>query len=265
MRRWLRAMGAYLSLGLQAALVYQVWFWMRLATGLMALVVAWYFWSAVYAGAGEVAGVPREVALRYALVAQVLGGAGVAMVLLDLSASLREGRIAHELLVPLDRQVAQYAATLGRWGSEQLWRLPLWVVVAFTGVGLPATPLTWLAAAASFLLGASVMFCFEWLLACAAFYTTEVWGIGVAAEAVALFFGGTLVPLDFMPPWLRTVAEALPFQQVVYLPGSLLAGLTPLDRAPGVLATQLAWLVGLGVVSRLAQARALRVVTVQGG
>lgn len=34
---------------------------------------------------------------------------------------------------------------------------------------------------------------------------------------------------------------------------------------PRVLATQLAWVVGLGLVSRLAYARALRVVTVQGG
>ncbi len=265
MRRWLRRVGAHASGGFQEALAQGRWFWMRMATGLVSLTVAWSFWSAVYAGAPEVAGVPRALALRYALVAQVLTGAGTTWVLLSTARALREGLIAHQLLWPLDRQLAHYAQSVGRWATELLWRLPLWAVVALLGVGLPTAPLTWLWGAASFVLGASAMFCFEWLLASAAFYTTEVWGLGVAAEAVALFFGGTLLPLDFMPPWLQAVARALPFQQVVYLPASILCGLTPPERVPGVLLTQLGWVLGLAVLSRLAQARAVRVVTVQGG
>jgi ABC-2 type transport system permease protein len=144
-------------------------------------------------------------------------------------------------------------------------RLPLLVALLGFGAELPGSPTVWLATGASFIVGASTMFFFEWLLCCAAYYTTEVWGIGVAAEAVALFFGGTLVPLDFMPPWLRSIAEALPFQQVVYVPASFLAGITPVHEAPRILAGQLAWALGLALVSRLAHARALRVVTVQGG
>ena len=46
---------------------------------------------------------------------------------------------------------------------------------------------------------------------------------------------------------------------------TLIAGLTPPERVPGVLLTQLGWVLGLAALSRLAQARAVRVVTVQGG
>jgi ABC-2 type transport system permease protein len=264
-RRWLRGYGGFLALGVQEAIAYQVWFWLRVFTAVVAMVVAWYFWRAVYGGHEVLAGLPRDTTLRYVLLAQVLGGAGVSMVLMRTSVSLREGRIAHELLLPVDLQLGQYAFALGQWVSALASRLPLFGVLLAFGVELLGSPAVWLVGTLSFFLGASAMFFFEWLLACSAFYTTEVWGIGVAAEAVGLFFGGALLPLDFLPPWLRTVAEGLPFQQVVYVPASLWAGLTPLSEAPRVLAIQLAWVLGLGLVSRLAHARALRVVTVQGG
>lgn len=264
-RRWLRGYGGFLSLGVQDAIAYQVWFWLRVFTAVVAMVVAWYFWRAVYGGHEVLAGLPRDAALRYVLLAQVLGGAGVSMVLMRTSASLREGRIAHELLVPVDLQLGQYAFALGQWVSALASRLPLFGVLLAFGVELPDSASVWLVGTLSFLLGASAMFFFEWLLASAAFYTTEVWGIGVAAEAVGLFFGGALLPLDFMPAWLRAIAEGLPFQQAVYVPAALWAGLTPLSEAPRVLATQLAWVLGLGLLSRLAHGRALRVVTVQGG
>jgi len=73
------------------------------------------------------------------------------------------------------------------------------------------------------------------------------------------------VPLNMMPDWLRTLTSALPFVQSLYVPVSLLSGITPVSEAPRLWLVQIAWLVSLALVSRLVFRVAVRAVTVQGG
>jgi ABC-type uncharacterized transport system permease subunit len=68
-----------------------------------------------------------------------------------------------------------------------------------------------------------------------------------------------------MPAWLRTIAVNTPFAQAIYVPISLLTGVSPLAAASRLLLGQLAWLLGLLPLSRLVFNRALRRITVQGG
>ena len=68
-----------------------------------------------------------------------------------------------------------------------------------------------------------------------------------------------------MPEWLRAIAAVLPFSQAVYLPVSVLSGLTHLNELPRVWLLQLGYLAVLLPLSRLVFRRAVRVVTVQGG
>jgi len=260
-RGWL----GYAAMGVKEALAYRAWFALRIFVAAVAMGVSSFFWPAVYAGTPSIAGLDAATALRYALLAEAMASAGESGLLRRMAFLLREGQIAHELLRPVDFQVTRFGIASGLWAANLASRAPLFLLAAALGAGLPADPARWVAFLASFAVGACAMFAFECVLACAAFYTTEVWGLMVLNEALALFFGGVLVPLDLMPGWLRAVAGALPYQQTVYLPVSLLAGITPLSEAPRVLLGQLAWAAGLLVLSRLAFARAVRVVTVQGG
>jgi len=68
-----------------------------------------------------------------------------------------------------------------------------------------------------------------------------------------------------MPDWLRNIALILPFSQVVYLPVSLLSGITPVSDMPRIWLIQSVMLVALLFLSRFVFGRAVRVVTVQGG
>jgi ABC-2 type transport system permease protein len=68
-----------------------------------------------------------------------------------------------------------------------------------------------------------------------------------------------------MPDWLRGLCQSLPFVQALYVPVSLLSGITPLSEAPRLWLIQLAWLAGLLIASRLVFRIAVRKVTVQGG
>ncbi|MBL8921992.1 MAG: ABC-2 family transporter protein [Myxococcaceae bacterium] len=68
---------------------------------------------------------------------------------------------------------------------------------------------------------------------------------------LALFFvfSGYLVPLEFFPAWLREVADWLPWRYVLALPVELMTGRAPFEVALGLLARQLAWVLGLGTVA----------------
>jgi ABC-2 type transport system permease protein len=58
-------------------------------------------------------------------------------------------------------------------------------------------------------LGRSVLFFFDSIFACLAFYSIETWGLSVVRVGVPTFFSGALVPLAMMPDWLQRVAAIL--------------------------------------------------------
>ena len=186
--------------------------------------------------------------------------------LLEFGWGLSDGGVALLLLRPVDMQVAYYVQGWGRLALTLAWQLPSLLLATFIfGVRWPASPAVWAAFLLSAFLGRSVMFCIDWVLAGLTFHTTEVWGLNGATVAVALFLTGGLLPLVMMPDWLRLIVQATPFAQAIYVPVSLLSGLTPLTDAPGLLLTQAAWLAGMLVASRLFFRYSVRRVTVQGG
>jgi ABC-2 type transport system permease protein len=147
-----------------------------------------------------------------------------------------------------------------------MMRFPLaFVAWLFFGLRLPSDPVVWAAATITLLLGVAVMFCFDWILASVAFYVTDAWGLATARQGFAMFFSGMLIPLAIMPDWLRDVALILPFSQAVYLPVSVLSGLTPVVGLTRIWLMQLLYLAVLVVLSRMVFSRAMRVITVQGG
>jgi ABC-2 type transport system permease protein len=89
--------------------------------------------------------------------------------------------------------------------------------------------------------------------------------MSVVRYSLAMFFSGALIPLNMMPDWLRTIATILPFSQAVFLPVSILSGITPVGDMPRIWLMQFALLGGLIYLSRFIFGRAVRVVTVQGG
>lgn len=266
MRRWLGVYGAFMGMVPKMYLAYSIWVWVELLGQLLGMVVLYYFWQAIYASGTPQGGLSLQQTLNYALVAAMLAPLVEARFISRMGQMLREGEIIYEMLRPVDFQWRFYWENLAELLVDLAIKAPLLLVgvVAF-GLDLPRDPLVWLVFAVSMLLGRTVLFFFNWLFACLAFYTTETWGLAVLYEGMATFFGGALLPLIMLPAWLQGLAYALPFAQILYVPISLLTGVTPLGQVGQVWLTQLAWCLGLALLSRWAFGRAVRVVTVQGG
>ena len=267
LNRKLRVYGSMAAVVPKMFMAYSIWVWMDIFVSIIAVVIFVAFWRAVFASTATIGGLTLDQTLNYILLAQLFGGAAyVSNIIYDIGAGLREGQIAAALLRPLDYQAAMYVQNIAQLAIDLILQLPLAVFIWFVyGLDLPSDPVVWLAFLVSLLLGHAVMFCFDWIIGCTAFYSTEIWGMGVVRYGVAMFFSGSLIPLTMMPDWLRTIATILPFSQAVFLPVSILSGITPVTAMPRIWLMQIALLIGLVFLSRFVFKRALRVITVQGG
>jgi ABC-2 type transport system permease protein len=247
-------------------LAYSLWFWVGLLLNTIGMMVFVYFWRAVYADTRVIAGLTLAQTLSYIMLARIFEPLGNLNMIFEFGYNLREGGIAHVLLRPVDIQASYYVVLFTDTLVNLIWQVPV-ALVATLGFGLrwPADPSVWGAFLISAVLGRTVLFFFDWILGCLTFYTTEVWGLGVLVYGIGLFLSGGLVPLPMMPDWLRLLVQSLPFAQSIYVPISILSGVTPLADAPRLWLGQLAWIIGLGVASRAFFAVAIRKVTVQGG
>jgi ABC-2 type transport system permease protein len=80
-----------------------------------------------------------------------------------------------------------------------------------------------------------------------------------------ILFSGMLIPLAFFPAGLRTLAEWLPFQGIVYTPVMIYLGQIQGQALLPALVVQVGWVALLWIGARLFWSRAVRALDVQGG
>jgi ABC-2 type transport system permease protein len=224
---------------------------------LVRVVLVVLVWRAVYAGVDEVAGVDGGTAVAYAVL-----GAVFTNVLNPFWRSSLEMRVRPVGLVPqtLAQQVGTTAAAVPRCVLAVLLALAIGALQAPAGgvLGL-------LAFVVSTALGVTVALLCNLLVAMTAFWTLEVGGALMVYRAVAQFASGALIPLWFMPGWLRGALEHLPFQAQVFTPLSVYFGALRGWDAAAAVAVQALWVVLLALLAQLVWSRALHRVVVQGG
>jgi len=229
-----------------------------------AVFTALYRSRAAEGGGGTIAGFDLAEMLVFVWIGQ-----GLIMVLhlwgwWEVAQGIKSGDVVADLLKPFDFYAYWLSRDLGRAACQVLVRfLPtLALGVLLTDLALPWSPLRWLAFALSVVLGLLVGFALRFILNVSAFWLLDVRGIGYLAYSAVNFLSGFLIPLTFFPPWLRTIAEALPFRAMVMLPAEILLAKRPVAAALGV---QLIWAVAMTLLARALLTRGVRKLTVQGG
>lgn len=265
-RLGLRSLTAFMGMIPKLFLAYRFWVWMDFFVRILSLSIIYYFWGAIYTGRETLNGLARQEALNYVLLAHIFTPIVMGQLPLVFGRLIREGSIGIELLRPVDFQSRWYAESLAVTAMMLVVQLPLAAVACiFFDLKLPSDPQIWAVFAVSLVLGQAIIFLFDWMFSCLAFYTTEVWGLWVLREGIAAFFSGALLPLPLMPGWLEQAVRSLPFAQALYVPVSILSGVAQAADAPRLWLTQVVWLAGLLILSRLVFRMAVRKITVQGG
>jgi ABC-2 type transport system permease protein len=94
--------------------------------------------------------------------------------------------------------------------------------------------------------------------------TEEISSFEWIYHKVMFILGGLLIPLDFYPAWLRSIALSMPFAYTVYGPARLFVD-PELTRFAMLLLAQTAWLTALGGLLAFAYRKGVIWLSINGG
>ncbi|WP_245664780.1 ABC transporter permease [Nocardia grenadensis] len=186
---------------------------------------------------------------------------------LELAERIRNGDIAIDFLRPVDVQLGNLAADLGRALCTLLPRgIPSLLVGALTfGLVLPRTPESYLLGLLSVVLAAAISFLSLFVLTTAGFWVVETRGLRTLYQVGGPFLAGLFVPVHVFPDWLRGIAECTPFPSMLQVPVDVLSGRVVGWDAAQLVGTQVCWLLVVLAAGRMLLAAGRRKLEVQGG
>ena len=233
--------------------------------------------AAFYGSASASAGAPisLEHAITYTWVAQglfaLLPWSGDP----DVALAVRTGAVAYDRLRPVDAYALWFVRSAGWIAARVLPRVAL--MVAFAGLALPLMglgawgwqpPAGWAAGlgfAASMLLALLLSTSLVMLLNVAAAAALNEKGINTLAAPVVIVLSGNLLPLALMPDAWQTALLLQPLAGVMDIPARIYFGQMAGAQMLACLALQALWIAVIVALGRVAMARTMCRLEVQGG
>lgn len=235
---------------------------------LMIIPFMWIFyqlWKVTYAAAGSevINGLSLSNVLWYLMLAETieLGRPPLAR---TISENVKDGSIAYLLNKPYDFLLYQFSTVMGETIFRAVMNAIFGGAVIWWLVGPPQHPEGFLIALPA-IFGAWILhFCVAVMIGLLAFVAEDVSAYMWIYQKLAFMFGGMLIPLDFYPGWLQTIAKALPFASTTYGPARLFVTPTA-ELFISVMSLQILWIVILTLLLTFAYRRGVAYLTVNGG
>ncbi|WP_084473887.1 ABC transporter permease [Deinococcus pimensis] len=185
----------------------------------------------------------------------------------DLMQNVYRGDVATDLMRPMSFYGFWLAQDAGRALAGLLMRgLPLVLAYAlFFPIVTPTSPTGWAAFLVSLLLAGLLSFAYRFLVNLAAFWSPDARGIGRFAFTIVGLLSGFLMPLAFLPGWLREAAGFTPFPHMVGTVVDVWLGKLQGAALARALCEQAAWTVALVLLGRWLLGRARRRLEIGGG
>ena len=235
---------------------------------LMIIPFMWIFyqlWRVTFAAAGaqEINGLTVSSTLWYLMLAETielsrprLGN--------TISDAVKDGSIAYILSKPYDFLLYHYSTSMGETIFRAVMNALLGGAVVWWLVGAPPDVRGWPLVLITVFGAWTLNFCIAAMIGLSAFVVEDISAFQWIYQKFAFILGGLLIPLDFYPTWLQTIAKALPFSSMVYGPSRLFVN-PSISAFASTLGMQLAWILALGLLLVFFYRRSLSHLTVNGG
>ncbi|MER6590132.1 ABC transporter permease [Micromonospora chalcea] len=263
--RRIRAYRSMARMALKSLLAYQTSFLFGMLASAFGVLSMLYLWRSALA-AGPRQGFDWPQMKAYLLVAFVVGSLVSSYTDYRMANRIQQGDVAMDLVRPVDYQWSRLAESVGFAVYEAGTAIVVVLAAAaiFGGMSPPdrdTVPLFILSA----LLVLPLRFGIVYLSGLLVFWTQNYVGVQAARIALITLFSGALVPLAFLPEWMRVIATYLPFVGMASTPALLYTGSLEGSDATTAVLVQAAWAVALWWLARLMWSAAARKLTVHGG
>ena len=231
--------------------------------------LTWCLWTALYQVAPAGAGLDREQAVTYAVLAALYGrlrGPDRGLARDTVRQHIYTGSLLYWYLRPVTPRRYHWLRAAGDQAYGVAWAALAYL--ACRAAGLIEAPASAAGAALfglTLLLGQVVLYYLLALVDVACFWTLQNFGVLAIITLAQNLFAGAVVPLWFFPGWFQVVSAWLPFESSLHVPLSLYVGRIPPSDAGRYLLVQVLWIVLFALLLRRFWRRADRQVVVQGG
>lgn len=257
---------------LKRNLAYKGAFYLWIFISLFGSFISYFLWMAVY-GSSENAtlgGLTQNEMIIYIFMVYVTSSMTMIKISDWVSDDVVKGTVAMQLIKPIDYRLSLIAKAVGVmiyrflapgvfvWIGLELYKV---FVLKMELISLQNFLFYILSCMMSFLISVLFDFCFGMV----AFFTTYIFGMLMAKEAILSFLCGQLIPLSFFPEGVQRVFDFLPFSSMVYTPVMIYLGkYTGMDLAI-VLLKQALWVVILYAFGSLIWKQVTKRLVVLGG
>lgn len=244
-RHALRAFPTLLRVGLAEMVAYRAEFLIWILTTNMPLVMMG-LWTAAAAD-GPIGRFGAQEFKAYYLATLIIRLLTSTWMVWELTMDIREGRLATRLLRPLHPLLAYAAQHMAAVPLRALITSPIMVVLwAMGGARLAVHDPARMAVVAASLVGAwLVLFFMMALIGALALFVDSALSVFEIWLGLHFVLSGYLVPIELMPPWVRVVADVLPFRYTLGFPVETLIGMMDMRHALHALAVQWGYAVAL--------------------
>ncbi len=263
----LRAALPFARVGFLNMLAFRARYYVGVLTYLFNVAVYYFIWRAVFVHAPTVAGMRLPEMITYIAVGWTIRSFYFNEIDRDLATQVQEGRLAMNLIRPVDFQTVMIADAAGQSAFRaSLFTLPIGIVL---GIVFHVQPPRSVVAAGLFLLSAALSFflvaAINFLVGLIAIRTKSIQGILRAKYLIVELLSGLLIPTTFFPEPIRTILLASPFPHISYTPAALYLGKLSGPAAARSLALQGLWTVALLAWGQIEWRRSRNRITIQGG
>jgi len=258
----------FARVGFMNMLAYRARYYVGVLTYVFNVAVYYFLWRAVFRNAGQtVAGMTLPDMVTYVAVGWAIRSFYFNEIDRDLGTQVTEGRLAMNLIRPVDFQLVMIADAAGQSAFRAvLFTIPISVVL---GLIFPLKPPASVLAAVLFLVSAILSFflvaALNFLVGLVAIRSKSILGILRAKYLVLELLSGLLIPTTLFPEPLRTILLWSPFPHINFTPAILYLGKAAGVEAARLLGLQAGWTVALLVFGHWAWRRSSLRITIQGG
>lgn len=261
-------MRAYVEYGIKSFsknLAYRSEVWLRILGNVVTILIQVSIWRAML-GSRSDTGVSISEMITYTIVTTTISILEMSNVLSVVDDGLRSGNIAMQLLKPM-----RYPAYLfcEEWGNV-MYRLTFTLIPTFLiawfffGFHFPAAA-SLLPFFMAILISIAMSFAFGYLISLLAFWFMTTFSLRWIYWGMRTLFSGAFLPLWFFSGTWETVAHALPFQYLGFVPAAIYLGKMTGGEMYAAIGIGLLWIALLYMLLEVLWKQAVRRLIIQGG
>lgn len=239
---------------------------MGILNTLLRIFIFWGIYLALYNGKSEVDGVTMTMVTTNFILSMGLSS----VFYVDdfyLPNRIQNGSIANEMLLPVSIHGRMLADNLGNALFQMVFHFVPAVVISVLVIGIhaPASFAMFALFLLSAVFGYGVLWTISFALQMLAFWLINVWSIMTIKNVFINVLSGSMIPLWFMPDWMKGVLTFTPFSSIYFTPVQIYLGqLSVLEIIKGF-GIQLIWILLFVFLGKVLWRQGQKKLVVQGG